>query len=224
MIQSIKEGFRLIELDLMLDKDGDIFAAHDYKHFYKITNAPDTNNSLADYLDYSAFAPPSKEYIKNTKIYGRFTPLDKDAINAIFSANPSIYLVTDKLNDFSAIENQLNFGKDRIIIEIFSVRDYFRARKMGFKYAMFSTSDIAFAIRHKIPIIAVHTSAIQNESGEKLAREYIANGGCIFAYSSNESEFINAHKGKSVSAFYTDYYDINANQCKLSDKSKCATY
>ena len=220
LIQSIDEGFKLIELDLALDKDGDIFAAHDYKHFYKITNAP----NYADYLDYNAFAPPSKDYIKGAKIYGRFTPLDKDAINAIFSANPSVYLVTDKLNDFSAIENQLNFGKDRIIIEIFALRDYFRARKMGFKYAMFSTSDIAFAVRHKIPFIAIHTSAIQSESGAKLAREYIANGGGIFAYSSNESAFINAHKGKSVSAFYVDYYDINADKCKLSDKSKCETY
>ena len=224
LIQSIKEGFRLIELDLALDKDGDIFAAHDYKHFYKITNAPNTNNSLADYLNESAFAPPSKDYIKNAKIYGRFTPLDKDAINTIFSANPSVYLVTDKLQDFSAIENQLNFGKDRIIIEIFALRDYFRARKMGFKYAMFSTSDIALAMRHKIPFIAIHTSAIQSERGAKLAREYVENGGCIFAYSSNEAEFINAHKGKSVSAFYVDYYDINKNQCKLRDKGKCGTY
>ena len=221
LIQSINEGFRLIELDLMLDKDGDIFAAHDYKHFYGITNAPNPN---MEYLNDSAFAPPSKDYINNAKIYGRFTPLDKDAINAIFGANPSVYLVTDKLNDFSAIENQLNFGKDRIIIEIFSVRDYFRARKMGFKYAMFSTSDIAFALRHKIPMIAIHTSVVQSESGANLARKYIANGGCIFAYSTNESAFINAHKGKSVSAFYVDYYDMNANQCKLRDKSKCKTY
>lgn len=220
LIQSIDEGFRLIELDLVLDKDGDIFAAHDYKHFYGITNAP----NYADYLDYGAFAPPSKDYIKNAKIYGRFTPLDKDAINAIFSANPSVYLVTDKLNDFSAIENQLDFGKDRIIIEIFTLRYYFRARKMGFKYAMFSTSDIAFAMRHKIPFIAIHTSAIQSENGAKLAREYVENGGCIFAYSSNEADFINAHKGNSVSAFYTDYYDINKNQCKLRDKGKCRTY
>lgn len=208
LIQSIKEGFRLIELDLALDKDGDIFAAYDYKHFYKITNAPNINNSLADYLNESAFAPPSKDYIKNAKIYGRFTPLDKDAINAIFTANPSVYLVTDKLQDFSAIENQLNFGKDRIIIEIFALSDYFRARKMGFKHAMFSTSDIAFALRHKIPFIAIHTSAIQSEKDTKLAREYVENGGCIFAYSSNESDFINAHKGKSASAFYVDYYDI----------------
>lgn len=91
-------------------------------------------------------------------------------------------------------------------------------------HAMFSTSDIALAIRHKIPFIAIHTSAIQSENGAKLAREYVANGGCIFAYSSNEADFINAHKGKSVSAFYVDYYDINANQCKLRDKGKCGTY
>ena len=52
LIQNIKDGFKFIELDLTLDKDGDIFATHNYKYFYKITNISDTNNSLADYLDF----------------------------------------------------------------------------------------------------------------------------------------------------------------------------
>ena len=70
LLQSIKEGFKFIELDLSLDSQGEIFAAHDYKHFYTITNA-----QLVHFLNDSAFAPPSKDYIKNAKIYGRFTPL-----------------------------------------------------------------------------------------------------------------------------------------------------
>lgn len=65
LLQSIKEGFKFIELDLVLDLQGEIFAAHDYKHFYKITNAP-----LVEILNDSAFAPPSKDYIKMPKSMG----------------------------------------------------------------------------------------------------------------------------------------------------------
>lgn len=224
LLQSIKEGFRFIELDLSLDSQGEIFAAHDYKHFYKITNAP----NYAEFLDYSAFAPPSKDYIKNAKIYGRFTPLTLQDINAIFSANPSVYLVTDKLNDFAALESQLNFGKDRLLIEVFSISNYFKARKMGFKYPMFcawdSAESIKMAMRHKIPMITTHTEILRDEKGAKLAEEFIANGGCIFTFSTNEADFINTHKDKRVTAFYVDFYDINKNECKLRDKSKCETY
>ena len=227
LLQSIKEGFRFIELDLSLDSQGEIFAAHDYKHFYKITNAlPKDLNE--DIFAYSAFAPPSKDYIKNAKIYGRFTPLTLQDINAIFRANPSVYLVTDKLNDFAALESQLNFGKDRLLIEVFSIKSYFEARKMGFKYPMFcawdSIESIKTAMRHKIPMITTHTEILRTEKGAKLAEEYIANGGCIFTFSSNEADFINTHRDKRVSAFYVDFYDINKNECKLQDKGKCTTY
>ena len=40
LLASIHKGYRFIELDLMLDSDGEIFGAHDYAHFYGITNAP----------------------------------------------------------------------------------------------------------------------------------------------------------------------------------------
>lgn len=223
LLQSIKEGFKFIELDLVLDWEGEIFAAHDYKHFYKITNAP-----LVEILNDSAFAPPSKDYIKNAKIYGRFSPLTLQDINAIFSANPSVYLVSDKLNDFNALANQLDFGKDRLLVEVFSIKSYFEARKMGFKYPMFcawdSIESIKMAMRHKIPMITTHTEILRDEKGAKLAEEFIANGGCIFTFSSNEADFINTHRDKRVSAFYVDYYDIAKNECKLRDKSKCETY
>ena len=232
LLQSIKEGFRFIEIDLSLDAQGEIFAAHDYKHFYKITNALPKNFN-ENIFSHSAFAPPSKDYIKNAKIYGRFTPLQAHDINAIFSANPSrVYLVTDKLQDFDALSNQLDFGetsiKDRILIEVFSIKDYFKARKMGFKYPMFCAWDlienIKMAMRHKIPMITTHTDILRDEQGAKLAEEYIKNGGCIFTFSSNETNFINEHLGKRVSAFYTDFYDIAQGECKLRNKDKCTTY
>lgn len=217
LLQSINEGFQFIELDLALDDEGSIFAAHDYEHFYKITNAPSTQNLQS---------PPSNDYIGKAQIYGRFTPLTANDINEIFMQNPSVYLLTDKLNDFNAIEKQLKF-KDRLLVEVFSVKDYFKARKMGFKYPMLcvwgSADDVAMAMKLNITMITAHTSLLSSERGEKLAREYIQNGGCIMMFSSNEKEFIDKHKGKGATMFYTDFYDINADKCKLDEK-ECKTY
>ena len=218
LLQSINEGFKFIELDLMLDEDGEIFAAHDYEHFYRITGAK--------FDDKNASLPPSKAYLANARIYGYFTPLNARDINEIFNQNPSVYLVTDKLDDFKAFAMQFDF-KDRLLVEVFSTRDYFKARKMGLKYPMFcvedSTEALETAMRLKIPMITAHTKLLQHKSGEKLARKYIQNGGCIMMFSSNEKAFTSKHKGKSATKFYTDFYDIKADKCKLDEK-ECKTY
>ncbi len=200
----------------MLDADGDIFAAHDYEHFYDITGA--------EFADKSALqSPPSKDYLKKARIYGRFGVLEKDDINEIFKANPSVYLVTDKLNDFTALSKQFEF-KDRLLIEVFGIENYFKALKMGFKYPMLSTSNIALAMSLDIPIIAAHTGLLSDEVGVKLAEAYIAQGGCIMLFSSNEKAFIDKHKNRHATAFYTDFYDIKKGKCKFDDEEKCKTY
>lgn len=217
LLQSIKEGFTFIELDLMLDSDGDIFAAHDYEHFYKITNA--------QFKDKNALQkPPSKSYLKKAKIYEKFSILDKNAINAIFMANPHLFLVTDKLNDFKALNEQFSGFKDRLVIEVFGLKNYFKARQMGFKYAMLSSGDLALARKYNIAMIATHTSLLQSKEGIKDAQDFVANGGCIMLFSTNEKAFIDKHKGVSVTQFYVDNYDITNNKCKFDDESKCKTY
>ena len=220
LLQSISEGFKFIELDLMLDIDGDIFAAHDYEHFYGITGAKFTDKTALQ-------RPPSKDYIRKARIYGRFSPLEKDEINEIFLANPSVYLVTDKLNDFTALSRQLKF-KDRLLVEVFSTQNYFKALKMGFKYPMFCVWDSADALKEAmrldIAMITANTRLLQSEQGEKLAREYIENGGCIMAFSSNEKAFIDKHKNAHATAFYTDFYDIKNGKCKIDDEGECKTY
>lgn len=210
LLQSIAEGFSFIELDLMLDSSGGIFGAHDYEHFSSITGGSLPKDS-----------PPSKEQILSSKIHNHFTPLVAESIAEIFLANPRIYLVTDKLNDFSAITSQLPFI-DRILVEVFSLRDYYKAKRLGL-LPMLSTSNIALAKSLKIPMVATHTSMLKDPTKLKLAREYITQGGCIMAFSSNEKSFIQTHLEASATMFYTDYFDINANKCKLEEEM-CKTY
>lgn len=215
LLASIHKGYRFIELDLMLDSDGEIFGAHDYAHFYGITNAP------KEVIESNA--QPSKAYISQAKIYGIFTPLGRDSINEIFRQNPSVFLVTDKLNDFRAIATQLEFG-ERILVEVFGLNNYYKAHKEGIRYPMLSTKDFKLATELAIPMVATHTSALRDDKSAKLAQEYIANGGCIMVFSSNEKEFMSEHLGLRASKFYTDFWDAESKDCALDDKQKCKTY
>lgn len=216
LLQSINEGFKFIELDLMLDNEGGIFAAHSYEDFYKFTNAP---------LSQDIHTPPSKDYIKNARILGHFSPLSADDINEIFLKNPNLYLVTDKITDFKALKTQFNFT-NRIIVEVFSKIDYFKAKKLGFKPALCvwsSVENLKSAMKLKIPMITASTFILRDENGVNLTQKYIQNGGCILMFSSNQKDFIDKFKGKNATMFYTDFYNINANKCKLN-KEKCETY
>lgn len=215
LLASLKNGYKFIEIDLMLDKDGKIFGAHDYKHFYSITNAP------KDVME--SALPPSKDYIKNAKIHNQFTPLTLDSINEIFLANPQAFLVTDKLNDFDAIKHQLKF-QERILVEVFGLDNYYRARLSGIKYPMLSTGDFRLAQILRIPIIATHSANLKSPKKATQAEEYIKNGGCIMVFSSNEREFMESHIGVRASKFYTDFWDIPKQECTLSDKTLCKTY
>lgn len=211
LLQSVSEGFRYIELDLMLNSEGEIFAVHDYKHFYSITNAAPSDIS----------APPSTESIAKSKILGHFTPLDINTINEIFLANPQTYLVTDKLNDFRVMKTQLKMG-DRILVEVFGLRAYYAARKAGIRYAMLSSGDFALAKKLGIPFVAAHTSSLEGENGAK-SRDFIANGGCIAIFSSNDEDFIKTHLGRSATMIYSDFWDIKNAKCKLG-RENCKTY
>ena len=219
LLETLARGFRFIELDLMLDDEGEIFGAHDYKHFYSITGR---DKEFLESKD--ALRAPNKDYIKNAKIFNRFTPLELDSINEIFNANPQAYLVTDKLNNFDAITSQLQIPKEHLLIEAFGLNNYYKARKAGLPYPMLSSADFSLARKLGIPMLALHTSVLKNEQTLKLAQEFIANGGCIMAFSSNEGAFMDSHISKSATMFYTDFWDIKAKECRLRDKTKCRTY
>ena len=134
-----------------------------------------------------------------------------------------MFLVTDKLNDFRAIATQLEFG-ERILVEVFGLNNYYKAHKEGIRYPMLSTKDFKLATELAIPMVATHTSALRDDKSAKLAQEYIANGGCIMVFSTNEKDFISEHLGLRASKFYTDFWDAESKDCALDDKQKCKTY
>jgi glycerophosphoryl diester phosphodiesterase len=127
--KSYKDGFRLLELDIIKTADDFYVAAHDWKHWKKIT-------------DYQGNIPPTKAVFKQSKIYGKYTPLDMDDINQWFKQHSDAILVTDKINtpkDFSKIF----LDKDRLMMELFTLKAVKEGLRAGIRSAMPSWSVIA---------------------------------------------------------------------------------
>lgn len=205
---SIANGYKFIELDLLLSSDRVIYAAHDEAHFNAITGFKELRDTK-----------PSLNEVRKRKILNKYSTLDIDKIREIFLKHKDLILVTDKLNDFNALREQIPF-KDRLIVEVFdapkSLKNYNLALESGIKYPALSSADFLFAIRNKIPLLAMNTKNLSSP----FAKEYIKLNGCILAFSSNEEKFIKDNLANAT-LFYSDFWDLKKGKCM---NKTCKTY
>jgi phosphoglycerol transferase MdoB-like AlkP superfamily enzyme/glycerophosphoryl diester phosphodiesterase len=103
---SYRKGFRLFELDISRTSDSTFVAAHDWKKWQEMTG-------------YSGPMPPSHEAFMQQKLFGQYSPLDMERINAWFTAHPDAILVTDKINEPGAFSAQF-IDKKRLMMELFT--------------------------------------------------------------------------------------------------------
>ena len=115
--ENYAKGFRLFELDIITTSDGKMVAAHDWGMWSRFT-------------DYKGSLPPSHETFMKRKIYGDYTTMDMDGINAWFKAHPDAILITDKLNDPVAFAKRF-VDKERLIMELFSALSMDEAARQG---------------------------------------------------------------------------------------------
>ena len=160
-------------------------------------------------------------YLQHLSRVNNYKPLTINYINEIFNKNESLYLITDKTNNFKKIISDFTFDQSRIIVEIFGRDNYFLSIKEGIINPMFSASisDYDFILKNNIQLIAIHSEdLIRNKKKyEKLIKKNVF----IFVYSTNNKKFIEEHLDISVSGFYTDFWDIDKNIC---DNDTCITY
>ena len=126
---AILNGFQYIELDLLETLDGDIIAAHDWKHFHKLTNY--TINEQ----------PITIQEASKRKILKNQTVLTSNEIYDIFMSHPNIYLVTDKIQNIDLLHKKFSNFKDRIIVEVFSLEKYNEVKQKGFFDSAFCVSN-----------------------------------------------------------------------------------
>lgn len=213
--KSIKNNFKLIELDIRETLDNVFVGVHEWKEFKKITNTKkkDENELNNEALLLNEF--------KKKKIYKKYTPLDIISINDIFRKNNELILLTDKTNNFSKLNSDLNFDKKRIMVEVFGKKNYFKSISEGIINPIYSFNhkDYDFVIKHKIKIISAHSQDIINNS--QIYKKLVENNVMVFMYSSNESDFINNNLDILFTHVYTDFWNINSAKCISNE---CMTY
>lgn len=116
---SVRRGYKYVELDLLVTRDGHIVAAHDWKTLAGMTGRR------------SAEVPLSLKEAVGGLLYGKYHVLSGEDIAGIMRENPHLVLVTDKIEDYAALARELPF-RDRMIVEVFRRWDYLKCLWYGF--------------------------------------------------------------------------------------------
>ena len=215
LINSIKLGFKLIELDLLETKDGFIVAAHDWKSFKQ--NCVGYNGQINEVpLTYKEFNDCNFE-INSMNL----SQLNEKKIIDIFNKYPDLYLVTDKINNYSLLSKKFNFV-ERIIPETFSVKDFIFAKIYNFNNALYPFKKYNFIFNYLLNIETLTISYNDFIKNEQTVTSLFEKGLNIYVYTSNDQFFIEKYLDKSITGVYTDFWDFNLKNCMSS--IKCNSY
>lgn len=211
---SYSQGMRLFEVDLLPTKDLHLVGSHSWSG----------ESGWAVRTGSSVEIPTLAEF-KSKLLDNRFQPVDFSDLNTFFSEKKDAILVTDKTEDYLFLAE--NFvDPNRLLVEVFSENGLKEALNQGIKFPMPSFAyDISTITRlhtaYGIKFFALHHLTTEDLGPSLL--QVRSQGICIFAYTSNELEYIDYQLQNGVFGFYTDYY-IPDRQAFSCEKSSCVSY
>ena len=221
---SINNSYKLIELDLLVTDDNKIVAQHDFRILEEICK----KNFFYDEEKKKRKKILFQEIKNCNKIFDdKYTLLKEDQIIEIFENNKELILVTDKIDNYKLIYKKFKF-QDRLIVEVFTIKDYLRAKFSGIKNPMFLFTDgrrnIIYSILFNVKLISISTANVKKY--ENFLKFLFRNKVSIFSFSSNSLEFNQKHIGQSITGVYTDFWSINNFSCTEINKKPnvCINY
>lgn len=125
--QSLQNGYRYIEFDLVFTADSVLVAAHDWQLFNEQTGFAHKKDTAPTYTDFSS-----------RRIMGRYTPLSAAEINEVFEGDTTLYLVTDKISSPTLLARNFPHLKQRMVVEAFNYSDYKRLCTDGYYRVLYS--------------------------------------------------------------------------------------
>ncbi len=196
-------GYKFIELDMLETCDGHIVAAHDWKHFNSITGGDKNSNKCLNHSE-----------VMKRKIHNKFTVIDSKTISNLFSNHPDVFLVTDKIRNYDLILQQLNISPDKLLVEVFSYKQYKKALRAGIKYPMFCVwsaeglrKNLDLFIDGKVTMMTISSKELDKCEDElKILHQ---NGVAIFSFTENDKKTISKYEGKYSMWFYTDLVKVD---------------
>ena len=195
---SIAQGFRFIEFDLIVTSDGHLVAGHSWEDFRKMAHLP------------VEAGPLSLAEVQESSRPGEFSPMVAKDICRLLEENPGLMVVTDKIADYGLLLKEIPYP-DRLIVEVVGgVSGYQRAIKAGVRYPSLAVYDIGqmqLARDCRIPIVSLgNEHFFDTPEGIELTKEMHDMGITILLCDprGDAAEFIRAHLGRSFSMIYTD--------------------
>lgn len=198
IINSIEKGFRYIEIDFLETTCGHLVGAHSWKELRHMIGAEITD-----------FTPMSKSEILALRPKWNLTPVFSENICEYLETNPHLVLVTDKVQNFELLMQEIPFA-DRMIIEASDCYNYLQALRAGAKnvaLSAWSVSDLRTAEKFHLPGVVLSATVMQDSASIPLIKRMHLNGCCISVHESSicdKVEFIHTHLGKNISRIYTD--------------------
>ena len=196
---SLDKGFTFIELDLLETTDGHLVGAHSWRELKALLGSEE----LSD-------APMSRAEIEALKPHWRRTPLFADDICRILQGHPEMVLVTDKVQNFELLKQQIPFA-DRMIVEAFSTHNCLQAFRAGFTHVAltaYSAYDLQQAQKYNIPGVVLGAQLlVMDPFSVPLVRQMHDAGCCIMVHGSafsDKPDFVHTHLGRNISRIYTD--------------------
>lgn len=200
-IENYKAGYRIFEVDLIFTSDNKLVAKHDW----------DSNNGTA--LSYS-------EYM-NSKINGKYTPLDFEGIVILMQTYKDFYIITDtketdQANTAKTFQDIYNTASstdssilDRIIPQTYSQDMYgWITGIYDFKdiiYTLYQSNDsddqvIDFISKNSITKVTMSTSRISAEFVNRLNQIHVNS----YVHTINSTEEAKSYSDQGVYGFYSD--------------------
>lgn len=199
---SIKAKVKYIEIDLIKSSDNVYIGGHE-EDFNKMINNPLSN-------------PLSLQEIHSRKLYGKYSVIDETQIVELMRKYPDWILVTDKADDFEHLAKAFPCP-NRMIVEVFSILNYFKALKAGIRYPALQISagrrKVSLAYKKLLKELNIKAITLGEKSflnNLEYMKELHNQGVTILLYGNpynnivNDSELINKYVNQYLSLVYTD--------------------
>nr|BBG82688.1 hypothetical protein [Shewanella sp.] len=205
---AIRDGKKLIEVDLLSTSDGVLIAGHDWPRVKAIigyNGEYDRKNHNATPLSFAEFA--------QLRATSEIQPLDIVQINTLFANHPQLVLVTDKTHDYPNLLKHFAFT-DRLIVECFNLFQCKRATQYGVKHValnvyMKNRDLVNYLLRNDIAMVTYRGVTKQDSIAYTNALAINQAGIVTLVYTSNDNlDYMKHNIGVTASAIYTDFFSV----------------
>ena len=196
---SLRRGFRYVELDLLVTTDGHLVGGHDWPRLRRMAGLADTED-----------APVSRAELLAARACWQHTLLFAGDICRLMEENPHMVLVTDKVQDFELLLREIPYA-ERMVVEASNYHNYLKALQAGVKNVTFSVwtaEGLRQARQFRLPGVVLASPVMMYDlSVYALVEQMHREGCCIMVHGSSLSDkpqFIYRYLGRCISRVYTD--------------------